>query len=59
MAAVLNRSEQTTQKVILHNISWETYERLLTEHQEGSSTRFAYDRGMLEIMILSLRHDKV
>ena len=58
MAAVLNPSEPTTQKVILHNISWETYERLLAEHQEGSSARFVYDRGMLEIMILSLRHER-
>jgi Uma2 family endonuclease len=58
MAAVLNRSEPTTQKVILHDISWETYERLLAEHQEGSSTRFAYDRGMLEIRILSLGHER-
>jgi Uma2 family endonuclease len=57
MAAVLNPSEPTTQKVILHTISWETYERLLAEHQEGSSTRFAYDRGMLEIRILSLGHE--
>jgi hypothetical protein len=59
MAAVLNPSEPTTQKVILHTITWETYERLLAEHQEGSSTRFAYDRGMLEIRILSLPPRKV
>jgi Uma2 family endonuclease len=58
MTAVLNPSEPTTQKVILHTISWETYERLLAEYQEGSSTRFAYDRGTLEIRILSLCHER-
>ncbi len=59
MAAVLNSLEQATQRVTLHNISWETYERLLSEHQEGSSTHFAYDRGTLEIMVLSLRHERL
>ena len=58
MVAVLHPPEQTTQKVILRNISWETYERLLAEHQEDSGARFAYDRGTLEIMILSLRHER-
>ena len=59
MAAILNPVEPMTQKVILHNISWETYERLLAEHQESAGTRFSYDRGALEIMILSLRHERL
>ncbi|HEX8069545.1 MAG TPA: Uma2 family endonuclease [Pyrinomonadaceae bacterium] len=62
MTTVLQPVEATTQaeqKVILYNISWETYERLLAEHPESSSTRFAYDRGTLEIMILSVRHERV
>lgn len=46
------------QCVILQGISWETYERLLAEHQESSGTHFTYDRGRLEIMVLSARHEK-
>jgi Uma2 family endonuclease len=45
--------------VILHNISWETYERLLYEQQDSGSTRLTYDRGSLEIMILSLQHERL
>lgn len=47
------------QCVILHGVSWETYERLLTEHEENSSTHFTYDQGMLEIMVLSARHESL
>jgi len=46
------------QKVILHGVSWETYERLLNEHQESPGTHFIYDEGSLEIMVLSRRHEK-
>jgi Uma2 family endonuclease len=55
MAVVLNPPEQ---KVILKGVSWETYERLLAEHEESSGTRFTYDEGMLEIMVLSSQHEK-
>lgn len=56
MAPVLS---PPTQRVILRNISWETYERLLAEHEESSSTHFTYDRGLLEIMVLSARHEAI
>jgi Uma2 family endonuclease len=46
------------QKVILHGVSWETYERLLNEHQESPGTHFIYDEGELEIMVLSRRHEE-
>jgi Uma2 family endonuclease len=55
MPAVLSLPEQ---KVILKGVSWETYERLLAEHQEQSGIRFTYDSGMLEIMVLSARHEE-
>ena len=45
-------------KVILHGVSWETYERLLNEHQESPGTHFIYDEGALEIMVLSRRQEK-
>ena len=38
------------QKVTFHNVSWETYERLIEERGESRVPRFAYDRGELEIM---------
>jgi Uma2 family endonuclease len=51
-------ASEVTQCVVLSGVSWETYDRLLAEHQESSGTRFAYDRGRLEIMVLSAKHEK-
>lgn len=45
------------QKVILHNVSWGTYERLMDERGESRVPRFAYDRGELEIMSPSTEHE--
>jgi len=45
-------------KVILKGVSWETYERLLAEHNDVNGTRFSYDEGLLEIMVLSARHEQ-
>ena len=47
------------QKVILHNVRWETYERLLAEHADSSAPRFTYDRGELEIMSPSPEHERL
>jgi Uma2 family endonuclease len=47
------------QKVILHGVSWETYERLLNEHNECSGTHFFYNDGDLEILVLSYEHEKI
>ena len=46
------------QRVVLHNIAWETYERLLADNENNSAPRFAYDRGELEIMSPSPEHEK-
>lgn len=46
------------QGIVLEGISWETYERLLNEHQDSVGTRFTYDLGKLEIMVLSSKHEK-
>ena len=45
------------QRMILSNISWETYERLLADHESSSAPRFTYDRGMLEIMSPNPEHE--
>jgi Uma2 family endonuclease len=60
MAAVIDGAESAfEQKVILHNVSWQTYERLLHEQPANRNTRLNYDQGMLEIMILSLKHERL
>lgn len=46
------------QRIILSNISWETYERLLADHENSSAPRFTYDRGMLEIMSPNPEHEE-
>lgn len=46
------------QRVVLHNIGWNTYERLLADHGDNSAPRFTYDRGELEIMSPSPEHEK-
>ena len=33
------------QRMVLHNVRWETYERLLAEQADSSAPRFTYDRG--------------
>jgi Uma2 family endonuclease len=55
MPPVLSPPEQ---RVVLHNVSWETYERLLAEHIDCSSPRFTFDHGELEIMTLSPEHER-
>lgn len=55
MSTVINPPEQRT---ILHDVSWETYEQLLANYADHSSPRFAYDRGTLEILILSAKHEE-
>lgn len=58
-AAEQKAAEQSVEQpnVILHDVSWETYERLLEEHGEHAGTRFTYDEGTLQIMIISFEHE--
>ncbi len=46
------------QKMVLQNVSWETYELLLSDHADASTPRFTFDRGMLEIMSPSSEHER-
>jgi Uma2 family endonuclease len=48
---------ETERLVILDRVTWETYERLITEHGERGGTRFTYDEGVLQIMVISSRHE--
>jgi Uma2 family endonuclease len=47
------------QRMVLHNIGWDTYERLLRDHANASVPRFAYDRGALEIMSPLPEHERL
>lgn len=54
MASAISSPEQL---VILDRVTWETYERLITEHGERCGTRFTFDEGVLQIMVVSSRHE--
>ena len=56
MATVQGTQEQ---RIVLRNVEWATYERLLSGREENKSPRFTYDRRMLEIVSpLTLRHEE-
>jgi Uma2 family endonuclease len=44
-------------RVLLRNVGWETYERLLAENVNVAGTRFFYDEGNLEIMVVHIGHE--
>lgn len=56
MATVISPPEQ---RVVLNNVAWETYERLLADHLDSSAPRFTYDRGVLEIVSPSVEHEEI
>jgi Uma2 family endonuclease len=55
MATVVSSPERL---VILEGVTWDTYERLITEHGERCGTRFTYDEGVLQITVVSSRHEE-
>lgn len=55
MSAALTPAEQ---RVVLHNVSWETYERILADHISSSAPHFTFDHGELEIVSPSLEHER-
>ena len=57
MAEALKRPPEG--RVILRNVGWETYERLLEEDPGRSAPRFFYDRGVLEIVSPSFEHEQI
>lgn len=48
---------EAEQRIILHGVSWDTYERLLADFLESNAVHFTYDRGELEIMAPSPEHE--
>jgi len=55
MATVLSTPNQ---RVMMYDISWETYERLLDDYAESSGHRLTYDGGTLEIMSPLEEHEE-
>ncbi len=55
MDAVLEK----TQSVVLHNISWGSYKQITDTLQDETPAHFTFDRGKLEIMVLSLKHENL
>ena len=50
---------EKTQTVVLHNISWNSYKQLTNTLQDETPAHFTFDRGKLEIMVLSLKHENL
>ncbi|RAM52799.1 MAG: Uma2 family endonuclease [Hapalosiphonaceae cyanobacterium JJU2] len=46
-----------TQRVVLRNISWQTFETILADMGEDRTSRLTYDQGILEIMTPLLPHE--
>jgi Uma2 family endonuclease len=46
------------QVVVLPRVSWETYQRLLTDDEDRRVPRITYDRGVLEIVSPSPQHEQ-
>ncbi|NEN97242.1 MAG: Uma2 family endonuclease [Moorea sp. SIO1F2] len=48
---------KTTQRIVLQNVSWQTYKALLADLGDHRASRLAYAQGMLEITMPSDRHE--
>ena len=67
MSAVLEKIPQNStqfstnfeEKLILHDISWETYNSLVQDQMGKSEIRLSYDSGDLQIMVESAKHGKL
>ena len=46
------------QRVLMHGVSWETYQNISSALEPHPSVRLTYDRGALEIMTVSFLHER-
>ena len=49
---------QSSTLLLLHNVSWKTYECLLADFENRSAPRLTYDRGILQIMSPRPEHEE-
>jgi len=54
---MITTSTPAEQRIVLHNISWKTFEALLKEAGENRGSRFAFDHGTLEIITPLFEHE--
>jgi Uma2 family endonuclease len=54
---MVTTAARSSQRVILQNISWQTFESILAEMGDHRATRLAYDQGILEIVAPSMHHE--
>jgi Uma2 family endonuclease len=54
---MVTTAASSSQRVILQNISWQTFESILAEMGNHRATRLAYDQGILEIMTPLMPHE--
>lgn len=54
MVAITTSAEN---RVLLHNISWQTFKTMLAEMGSNRNSRLAYDNGTLEIMTPQMPHE--
>lgn len=54
---LIRNKADVVHQIVLHNVSWETYEKILAENNEVSNPHFAYCDGDLEIMTLGYEHE--
>jgi Uma2 family endonuclease len=48
---------ETTQRVILSGVTWQTYKQLLAELGDRRTSRLTYTQGILEVIMPSDRHE--
>jgi hypothetical protein len=53
------QTDLATSCLVLHDISWETYEQLLEIFAERSTPRMTYYQGTLELMVPLPEHDSL
>lgn len=50
---------EKTQAIVLQNISWNSYKLISDALQDETPAHFTFDRGKLEIIVLSLKHENL
>lgn len=58
MATIQSPPVPAETRMFLHDVTWQTYECLLVDHGDRRAPRFAYDRGVLEIMSPGSEHER-
>lgn len=53
----MNTVLESDKAIVLFNISWPTYTQVADAVQKEARTHFTYDRGRLEIMVVSIKHE--